>query len=378
MKVSVLANDLSMNSLGRAWLIASLAERNHEVEIVGPQFSDEIWYPMKDNFKYKSVRSSSRTYRFAFDIPDLLDQIDGDVVYASKPLISSFGVGILSKYFQDKPLILDIDDWESGFVQDEHSNLRTYVRGLIRSPELNSFYFIRGLERLHKTADAITISNSFLQSKFGGTIIPHVRDTTKFDPNKFDKQEEREQLGLPENKHIVMFSGTPRPHKGLDLLIKACNRMNREEFALVLVGANRENQLIQQLPDSSGYPIYYEGMQPFDKLPQYIAASDVICIPQRKTSSSVGQLPAKLFDAMSMGKPVVSSSVSDIEEILGDCGIVVPPDDVGALKEGIEKLLDDDSLRSALGTKAREKCINEYSVERYAQVVDEVIRSIEH
>ncbi|TKX40349.1 glycosyltransferase family 4 protein [Halorubrum sp. CGM4_25_10-8A] len=375
MKVTILANDLSMNSLGRVGLLASLIERNHEVEIVGPQFSDEVWYPMRDRFEYKSVRSSSRSYRFIFDISEIIRKIEGDVLYASKPLVSSFGIGLLAKYKTGKPLILDIDDWESGFLYTNESRIGTYLWNIVRSAEINSLYFIRFLEKIHKKADSITVSNRFLQNKFGGTLVPHVRDTTQFDPQKFDQKKMKKELNLPTQKRIIMFSGTPRPHKGLGLLIKACNQIPDEEFAVVLVGAERNHELIQKLPDSSGYQIFYEGIQPFSKLPQYIAASDIICVPQRDTASSVGQLPAKLFDAMSMGKPIVTTSVSDIPEIIGKGGLVVPPDEVDAIRTGLLKLLQDKELRVDLGRQARSRCVEEYSINKYATVIDDIIMS---
>src|SRR5207244_387393 len=61
------------------------------------------------------------------------------------------------------------------------------------------------------------------------------------------------------------------------------------------------------------------GEIPFDDVPRYLVAADVVAVPQRATTDTLGQVPAKLFDAMALGRPIVSTAVSMIPEILGGC-----------------------------------------------------------
>ena len=111
MKISILTPDLSHNCLGRAYLLAKILQRHYKVEIVGPIFGVGIWEPVANDksITYKSVKIRGR-FKHYWQIRDLAKKIDGDVVYASKPLFTSFGVGLLKKLFNSKPLILDIDD----------------------------------------------------------------------------------------------------------------------------------------------------------------------------------------------------------------------------------------------------------------------------
>jgi len=118
MKISVLTPDLSHNCLGRAYLLAKILQRRYEVEIVGPVFGDGIWGPVANDksITYKSVEIYGR-FRPYLQIKELAKKIDGDIIYASKPLFTSFGVGLSKKVFNRKPLILDIDDWQMGFMK---------------------------------------------------------------------------------------------------------------------------------------------------------------------------------------------------------------------------------------------------------------------
>ena len=68
-----------------------------------------------------------------------------------------------------------------------------------------------------------------------------------------------------------------------------------------------------------------------------------------------------MFDAMAMARPVVSTSVGDIPEILSGCGWVVNPESPAALASALTEVFDDPSAARIRGRRAREKCVREYS-----------------
>jgi len=201
------------------------------------------------------------------------------------------------------------------------------------------------------------VASRFLERRFGGTLLPHVRDTDAWDPSRYDRAAARARLAVGDRK-VVMFLGTPRSHKGVDDLVEAVRALG-PGVVLALVGVD---------PARSGAPrwsapshVRVIGEIPFDDVPRYLVAADVVAVPQRATSDTVGQVPAKLFDAMALGRPIVSTSVSMIPEILEGCGVVVAPGDVFALAGAIKRLLDSPDEASALGRRARERCEARYS-----------------
>jgi len=64
-------------------------------------------------------------------------------------------------------------------------------------------------------------------------------------------------------------------------------------------------------------------------------------------------LPAA--EAMACNTPVVVTSAGALPEVVGDCGVIVPPRDAVALKEGIVRLLNNKALREELGKKGRKR-----------------------
>jgi glycosyltransferase involved in cell wall biosynthesis len=354
-KVSVLAADLSDNATGRADLLARLLSTRYEVEVVGPRFGPDVWKPVRDGaIAQRSVRAG-RYPGFARRIPALLELADGDVLVASKPRPTSFGLGLLARARRKRPLVLDIDDWEVGFFS--RSGVWGRVGRALNLANPNGLPWTWLAEKLVARADAVTVASRFLERRFGGTLLPHVRDTDEWDPARYDRAAARARLGAGERR-VVMFLGTPRGHKGVDDLVDAVGMLG-SDVVLALVGVD---------PARSGAPrwsgashVRVIGEIPFDDVPRYVVAADVVAVPQRATTDTVGQVPAKLFDAMALGRPIVSTSVSMIPEILEGCGVVVEPGDVPALAAAIRRLLEHPDDAATLGRRARERCVARYS-----------------
>lgn len=388
MKISILTPDFSHNCFGRAWLLAKVLQRHYEVEIVGPIFGDGIWKPVADDksIPYKSVEIGGR-FKPYVQIMKLTKKIDGDIIYASKPVFTSFGVGLLKKLFAEKPLVLDIDDWEMGFIKERYSRLSFAARF---KSLVSSILFLYGMgsywsgllgEKLARFADEITVSNTFLREKFGGTIVCHGRNTKTFDPKRFNKDLVREKYGIEKSKKIVMFFGTPRPHKGIEDLIKAVNIIEDRDDILVNVGVDDRDQYSQKAVEAAKKALNNRfrgfGLQPFERVPEILSMTDVVVIPQRKNLATIGQVPAKVFDAMAMAKPIIATSVSDLPEILDRCGWIVEPEKPEQLAEKIQYVLNNPEEAEDMGNKARQKCIEKYSWDAMEEILLKVFKKYE-
>jgi glycosyltransferase involved in cell wall biosynthesis len=359
MKVSILCFDVSDNAIGRAWLLARLLDPLGPVEIIGPCFGPSVWEPVaQESVPVRSV-PGGRFPAFAARMPALARLADGDLIYASKPRLTSAGIGYLVRLARGRPLLLDIDDWETGFF------LRGGIWGTIgRALNISN---PRGLawtwlmEQLRFIAGGITVASRFLEQRFGGVLIPHVRDTDRWAPGRADPQPARDRLSV-DKERVVMFLGTPRAYKGVEDLAAAVARLGRPDVALAVVGAEPGSgagrALAARLPG-----VRLVGPVPIAEVPVYLSAADVVVVPQRASSDTRGQVPAKLFDAMALGRPLVSTRVSMIPEILEGCGLLVEPGDVPGLAGAIGRLLDHPDEARALGAAARRRAIDRYSFE---------------
>ena len=373
MLISILTPDLSHNCLGRAYLLAKILQKRYDVNIIGPSFREGIiWEPvgkLKDmQYITFPIKKFPASYR---QMLKLSKKIKGDVIYASKPLFTSFGIGKLQALIKNIPLVLDIDDWELGFILNSLSqrnflsNIPYLAMSAVRLYGLDSYFNSLLGEKLSKSVDEITVSNEFLKKRFGGTIIYHCRNTNVFNPELYDKQAIRKMFNIDINKKVIMFAGSLDKHKGVEDLVNAINIIKDVNVLLIVVGINKSEE----------YSIYFEnyaknilkerfigfGLLSFDKLPMYIAMADVYVIPQLKNFASYGQIPAKVFDAMAMGKPIIATNISDLPFILKGCGWIVEPGNIKELSDMIKFVINNLEEANLIGLKARSKCIKYYS-----------------
>ena len=372
MKVSVLCSDVSDNAVGRAWLLARLLEPIGPVEIVGPRFGASAWEPLAEERVVIRSVPGGRLPWLAARLPALARLADGDLLYASKPRLASAGLGYLARVALGRPLLLDIDDWETGFFL-RGGFWGTVGRALnVSNPGGLTWTWL--MERLRGLADGITVASRFLEQRFGGVLIPHVRDTDRWSPDRADARPVRERLGVDKGR-VVMFLGTPRAYKGVEDLASAVSRLGRPDVTLALVGTEPGSETGRALADR--HPaVRLIGRVPIGQVPGYLAAADVVVVPQRESSDTRGQVPAKLFDAMALGRPVVSTRVSMIPEILEDCGLLVEPGDVAGLAAAIGRLLDHPDEARALGAAARRRAVERYSFEAARRVLFPLVERV--
>jgi glycosyltransferase involved in cell wall biosynthesis len=372
-KISFLCFDLSDNSLGRAALLARTLARHHQVELLGPQKQGTTWYPLRDLDLSIKTFPWKRYPAFVPTIRQMMRAIDGDVLFACKLRPTSFGVGLFKKWVSGKPLLVDIDDWELGFFY--RAGFWGRVGRFLNFSNPNGLPYTWLMERLVNFADGITVSNRFLQNRFSGTLLYHCRDTSILDPDKFDQDRAREKLGV-KNKKVAMFLGTPRKHKGVDDLVEAMNQLDDPDVRLVIIGAEDGLKSLSGESRMKKDQLVLLPMIPFKDLPLHLAAADVVVIPQRKTSDTVGQMPAKIFDAMAMAKPIVSTRVSDIPDVLGDTGYLVEPGNVQQLAEAINHVFNHPEEALLKGKKARERCVARYDIKVMEKGLLELVEKV--
>jgi glycosyltransferase involved in cell wall biosynthesis len=81
--------------------------------------------------------------------------------------------------------------------------------------------------------------------------------------------------------------------------------------------------------------------------------------------SSISEaFPYSVVEAMMSGKPVVTTDVGGIKEAIGECGIIVPPQEPDKLAEGILSLAENRELMELYGVEGRERALNFFTLNK--------------
>ncbi len=103
---------------------------------------------------------------------------------------------------------------------------------------------------------------------------------------------------------------------------------------------------------------------------------DIFCLPSKTDRHGVSEgLPVALIEAMSYGKPVISTRLAGIPELVED--ILIDEGDVQGLAAAIKRLVDDEGLRAALGARNLEIVKERYSARNAQQMRALLLQTID-
>ncbi len=190
----------------------------------------------------------------------------------------------------------------------------------------------------------------------------------------------RQTLNISEDKKIVMFVGRICADKGINELVDAFKKINREDTVLVIIGANFyksgivspfENQLKERMKNIRE-KVIFTGYVDYSIISQYYSIADVVVLP------SIWDEPAgmTILEAMACGKALITTNSGGIPEYVGEdnCIIVERNDNiVDKIAEKLNVLLENESEIERLGKRATIQ-ISKYNRKYYYKQLIDILR----
>ena len=172
-------------------------------------------------------------------------------------------------------------------------------------------------------------------------------------PERFQKEYGQRKL---------LFLGRICKDKGIGELIDAFSAIREENLACELfLGGIWEDKALKERIEKCPVGIKYLGWITGEKKEEYLRECDIFVLP----SYFEGQ-PVSILEAMSYSCAVAASNVGGIPQMIidGKTGILFEPKNAESIKEALIGLLKDPDLCKELGENAREKVLDEFSIER--------------
>ena len=167
---------------------------------------------------------------------------------------------------------------------------------------------------------------------------------------------------------VVGTLGTISRRKGSDVFLSAVRHVRRElpDVEFRMIGPcpdGRDRVWAEEIVAAARRDDVQWGTRAdvFEELAQW----DILALPSRDEPFGLA-----VVEAMAMGVPVIATRVGGLREIVSpDVGVLVDPDDAGALAGEIVRLVRDPRLRGAMGTAGRSRVHREFTLERQADGV---------
>jgi len=175
---------------------------------------------------------------------------------------------------------------------------------------------------------------------------------------------------------VVMMASRLLRDKGIAEFVEAARTLHGRGARFVLVGAiDADNPA--SISDADLKRWVADGVVEWwghsEDMAATLAQATIVCLPSYREG-----LPKALLEAMARGKPCVATDVPGCREAVRheDNGLLVPAKDAAALAAAIGRLLDHPDERQRMGTRGRERAVEEFSQERVIEATLAVYREV--
>lgn len=407
MRILIYSYNYHPEPIGIAPLITELAEglvkRGHEVRVVTamPNYPQRRIYEGYRGKLYLTEESKGvtiqRSYVWIRPEPSLIDRLLLEVSFVitsfakalwgprpdiilltAPPLPVSVPATVLGWLYRT-PVVLNLQD----ILPDAAVQV-----GLLKSAKLiRIFEILEKFAYRHATKISV-IADGFVENLLGKDVPEHklelipnwvdinfVRPLPKED-NAFRKANDLD------GKFVVLYSGNIALTQGLKTVINAAVRLrNKPEIAIVIVGEEKALEQLRLYRDTcKANNVKLLPFQPREKLPEMLAAADVGLVVQKKNVVSFN-MPSKIQVLLASGRAILASvppegtAAKAIQQSGG--GIVLPPEDPGALAKAILELYDNPDQVKELGEKSREYAVKNYAFEQALDRYEKLFAQLE-
>ena len=304
-----------------------------------------------------------------------------DFIYQRYSLLNCSGV--MASRLKKIPLVLEFNGSET-WVQKQWAPQK----------KIKFLWLINFFERINlKYATHIIVVSDALKDELLDRgvsahkilVNPNGVDPTFFDPHNLqnERMKIRSQHGIAHEDFVVGFSGTFNKWHGIELLgdIIPNALQKNKSIIFIMIGDGPlfnvfKEKLIAQRVNFSR--IIITGLVSHEHARDYLAACDAFICPTQPNAdgSRFFGSPTKLFEYMSLEKPIIASNLEQLAQIVKPaCGIVVPSSDaqqfVGAI---LDLVCMNDDERKKMGSCARAEIINSYSWLQHVSRIDDFVK----
>jgi len=230
-----------------------------------------------------------------------------DVFVAVKPFPNVTIPLVAKKIIDNKKIIVDIDDLDSG-----------YRKGLLS--QVNSFF----QKPFPRYFDVVTYHNALLYDYIPEEFMVNKENMYKLDQGVdlkiFDyklKDNNLRKKFAKNNQKIIMFMGHLNIASDLDDIIRAMKIVQErlgDKFVFLIAGGGPDEENFRKLAEELGVRAVFTGYIDKKEIAKYVAIADLCLVYYKDKNVNYYRCSMKLRECMAMGKKVVSDDIGDLKQ----------------------------------------------------------------
>lgn len=203
-------------------------------------------------------------------------------------------------------------------------------------------------------------------------LIHNAVDAKKFMP--CDAAHLKKEFNISDGTFIVGTVSRLIPQKGQQYFLEAACRISGypQDIKFLIVGDGLLRGDLESLSERLGLrdKVIFAGLR--QELVEFLSILDIFVLPSIWEGLSV-----TLLGAMAMGKPVITTDIKGVEDLIidGENGLLVPPKDSEKLAQAMLKLINDELYARNLGLNARKTVEKGFSLKTMIEKTEALYQS---
>jgi glycosyltransferase involved in cell wall biosynthesis len=197
------------------------------------------------------------------------------------------------------------------------------------------------------------IASDFGLDRDGILVVPLAADVDRFTPVESDDDRIR-----------VVYLGTINERRGVHRVMDALVTLDaavQSQIRLDLVGPGDEEYVerFREAASDSRLEFVWHGMVPHEDVPETVGRCDIAVSPLPDHDSYEVSSPAKLYEYLALGLPVIATRIAPHERILsdGENATLVTPDDPTEMGDAVRRLVVDEAQLTEMSATARRHAV---------------------
>jgi glycosyltransferase involved in cell wall biosynthesis len=173
----------------------------------------------------------------------------------------------------------------------------------------------------------------------------------------------------------VLYVGNLSGYQGVDLLLEAFLCITQPATLVIIGGDDKSVEKYREKTRTLGLDkkVHWAGSRPLRELSWHLEQADILVSPRLHGVNT----PMKIYSYLASGVPVLATDIVSHTQVLNSEVALLTDPEPDAMARGLDRLLEDTSLRERIGTRAREVADENYSPEVFERKVGDFYRELE-